>query len=91
MQFVIEGEPGEYTGQTTPISVQRVIAALDKMDDGKLLRVQGLAERSSISVASVRQCSTHPTLDAYRFKHGGGILYGNPKTIAAAKQKFQSV
>jgi len=88
MAFSIEGE-GEFSPTLLPKSVRSAIDLLQSFPDGKLLRMQTLAERVSIAKATFDAHSSHPALAEFKFRSKNRIVYfGNPRTIAAAKERF---
>ncbi len=88
MKFVIDdGRAG--LPSCIPSLVQKVIAELDRVPDGKLLTTAGLAQRMKRTLSTLSHHTGHPALRPYKWKFNQTLAYfGNPQTIAAARKEY---
>ncbi len=87
MKFVIDD--GRSLPSCIPSLVQKVIAELDRVPDGKLLTTAGLAQRMKRTPATLYHHATHPALLPYKWKANQTLAYfGNPQTITAARKEY---
>jgi len=89
MTFVIDGE-GEFNASKIPKCVSDMVAALEAVEDGKLLRRRVLAGRVNKTEHTISGYTTHPALADFKFSHQRILYFGNKKTIAAARQQFKT-
>jgi hypothetical protein len=87
MVLEIEDE-GEFDAARLPRIVRDAQALLTNLPDGKLLRPPALAARLGVLTSTMLQHASHPALAPYKYAHRRRALFGNPRTIEAAKERY---
>ncbi len=92
MKFTIDDGTDVRSIETVsiPKAVQRVIAYLDGLEEGKLVNAQKLSMVVGILKGTLANHLSHPALAPYKVAHRYNLVYyGNPATVQAYKAEME--